>query len=383
MDGVTNLPYRTIVERIFDRHNTKNNQTLRTWTEFMNADGYMVQPHRLAHHFIHHDAEQHLIVQIYGGTRETLVAAAIDLDRKYGDRIAGIELNIGCPSPRVMACGGGSALMRDYDYLHSVVQEISESIQTPFSIKVRSWLRNDDKDEWFDVLVGLAEFCKIISIHGRTFSMGHSGENDRDYIRRFKATVGDQCLVIGNGGIKHHSAIGTTAYQNSSLPVLDGVMIGQAAIGDPWIFTEYEPTPQDRYEVIMEHMHLLLAYEYRKEQHILDLYEDDATRHNKTLLHARKKWGDIGDDTRYNIHSIVPHSYTQRLPTIDELDTLAKHIPDLIDGWAPHQGLAEFRKYLFNYIAWLHGSKELKKILARTKEYDTMKREIDGFFSRL
>ncbi|USN57384.1 MAG: tRNA-dihydrouridine synthase [Candidatus Peribacteria bacterium] len=60
------------------------------------------------------------------------------MDRKYGSHIAGIEINIGCPSPRVMACGGGSALMRDYDYLRSIVEEISESIQLPLSLKVRT-----------------------------------------------------------------------------------------------------------------------------------------------------------------------------------------------------------------------------------------------------
>ncbi len=138
MDGVTNVPFRTIVSRVFDRYNTNPNHRLWTRTEFMNADGYMVQPHRLAHHFIHHDNEPNLIVQIYGGTCETLVATAKDLSEKYGQTIAGVELNIGCPSPRVMACGGGSALMRDPEYLRETVRAMSEVISVPFSLKVRS-----------------------------------------------------------------------------------------------------------------------------------------------------------------------------------------------------------------------------------------------------
>jgi tRNA-dihydrouridine synthase len=87
MDGITNLPYRTIVRRVFQRYNKNPDNVLGTWTEFMNADGYMIQPARLAHHFIHHDEESELIVQIYGGNIETLVAAAQDLDQKYSQSI--------------------------------------------------------------------------------------------------------------------------------------------------------------------------------------------------------------------------------------------------------------------------------------------------------
>lgn len=379
MDGVTNLPYRMIVQRIFDRYNQHTYQTLWTWTEFMNADGYMVQPHRLAHHFIHNDRENNLIIQIYWWTKETLIAAAIDIDQKYGDQIGGIELNIGCPSPRVMACGGGSALMRDHDYLQDIVKTISTSITSPFSIKVRSWLRQDDKQERFDTLVSLAPFCKTISIHGRTFKQWHSGDNDWGYIRHFKQIVSDQCLVVGNGGIKSYEDMGGNGKKWNKY-IIDGYMVGQAAIGNPWIFTPHEPTPQDRYDIIIEHMHLLLAYEYRKTKHIPDTYEDAATRHNKKLLHARKKGGDIGDDTRHDVQEMKLHTFVMPMPTMAELDHIATHLEDYIDLDCDYQYLAEFRKYLFNYIAWLPGSKELKKTLAKSKAYYVIKDVIDSYF---
>ncbi|USN57385.1 MAG: tRNA-dihydrouridine synthase [Candidatus Peribacteria bacterium] len=213
----------------------------------------------------------------------------------------------------------------------------------------------------------------MITIHGRTFSMGHSGENDRDYIQRFREAVSEQCLVIGNGGITH--------YDDMQGKHIDGYMVGQAAIGDPRIFTPHEPTPQDRYDIIMEHMHLLLAYEYWKEKNIPDTYEDPATLHNKTLLHARKKGGDIGDDTRHEVSELQLHDFVMMMPTMAELDDIANNLGNYVDFDREHQGLVEFRKYLFNYIAGLPESKELKKSLARTKEYHMMRREIDGFFS--
>lgn len=103
MDGITDLPYRTIVKKIFDRYNIDHE--LRLWTEFMNADGYMTHPARLVKHLIHHNQEIPLYAQIYGGNEDTLIKTAQDIERKYPS-FAGIELNIGCPSPKVMACGG-------------------------------------------------------------------------------------------------------------------------------------------------------------------------------------------------------------------------------------------------------------------------------------
>lgn len=71
----------------------------------MNADGYMIQPARLVKHLFYHDQEPTLTAQIYGGNKQTLLQTALDIQEKYPDYMA-IELNIGCPSPKVMACGG-------------------------------------------------------------------------------------------------------------------------------------------------------------------------------------------------------------------------------------------------------------------------------------
>ena len=72
----------------------------------MSADGYCVNPPKLVRHLLIRDDEKKVIAQIYGGKQDELVRTAIDIQTKYGDRFAGIELNIGCPSPKVMACGG-------------------------------------------------------------------------------------------------------------------------------------------------------------------------------------------------------------------------------------------------------------------------------------
>lgn len=150
MDGITDCPYRLIVQDIFKQYskttltnslthqitNSPNHQ-LQTRTEFMSADGYMINPSRLIKHLIITDDEPHCIAQIYGGNIETLRETVIDICEKY-PQFAGIELNIGCPSPKVMACGAGAGMMKDKAYTLEVIKTLSEVSTLPFSIKTRA-----------------------------------------------------------------------------------------------------------------------------------------------------------------------------------------------------------------------------------------------------
>lgn len=170
MDGITNLPYRTIVNEVFAKHGTGGK--LRTWTEFMNCNGYMISPNRLVTHLIHHDQEKNLIAQLYGGNRETLVQTLVDVQEKY-PQFMGMELNIGCPSPKVIACGGGSGMMRSKQQTLETIKAMSKVSTLPFSIKVRTGVNQEDKKERFDILVQCLPYVHCVSIHGRTIKQGH------------------------------------------------------------------------------------------------------------------------------------------------------------------------------------------------------------------
>ena len=135
MDGITDCPYRLIVQDIFKQYN-KSHQ-LRTRTEFMSADGYMINPSRLIKHLIITDDEPDCIAQIYGGNIETLRETVLDICEKY-PQFAGIELNIGCPSPKVMSCGAGAGMMKEKSYTLEVIKTLSEVSTLPFSIKTRA-----------------------------------------------------------------------------------------------------------------------------------------------------------------------------------------------------------------------------------------------------
>ena len=376
MDGVTDLAYRTIVQDVVKQYNTAD--TLRTWTEFMNTDGYMTHPSRLVKHLIHQDQEKKLIAQIYGWNPDTLIKTAIDIEQKYPS-FFGIELNIGCPSPKVMSCGWWSGMMRDKQATLNIIKNISTSITKPFSIKVRAWLDDNDKASQQEFILAAAQYCKTISIHGRTFKQGHSGDVDRDMMYRIKKEVGNTCNIIGNGGIKSY-ADAQTHLQN-----LDGIMIAQAAIGDPRVLTPHIPTPQDRYDILHKHLALTVAYE----SYFLDTLEkypenpeDTILMQNKKNLHSIKIEQD--DDTiLHDIPEIQIHNRSMPFPSREELQTRIENIDTIVRSRPQRRSVLEFRKYAFNYLATLPGSKECKIQLAQTKDYFETKEIINTLFSKL
>jgi tRNA-dihydrouridine synthase len=371
MDGITDLPYRTIVKKIFDTYNTDHE--LRLWTEFMNADGYMTHPAKLIKHMIHHTKEIPLYAQIYGGNEDTLIKTAQDIEDKYPS-FAGIELNIGCPSPKVMACGGWSGMMKNKKQCLEIIKNISKSITMPFSIKVRTWLNDTDKEEQFSMLISAAAYCHTITVHGRTFNQWHTNIVDRDFIYRLKKEVGNSCKIIGNGWIiSYQDAINK---KNN----LDGIMTAQAAIGNPRIFVNHQPTLIERYETIMEHLNLSIAYEVRRKQ-TLEQYPDNHSDHiltqNRQVLHYKKKIED--DDTLvHTIWQTQLHNYSIPFPTITGLQTISKTVKK--QDIQNYKSIIEFRKYLFNYIKGIPWSKECKQEIAKTQSYKELYTLITDFF---
>jgi tRNA-dihydrouridine synthase len=97
-----------------------------------------------------------------------LIDAAIDLDQKYS--CAGIELNIGCPSPKIMSCEAGSGMLKNRKRTLDIIQSMSSSIRKPFSIKTRCGLKEEDKEEQKEFVLQASDYCSMITIHARTYS---------------------------------------------------------------------------------------------------------------------------------------------------------------------------------------------------------------------
>lgn len=196
-------------------------------------------------------------MQIFGSDEETMGYAA-----SYVSKIADIvDINMGCPAPKVVKNGDGSKLLLDLEKAKRIMEAVVKNSQVPVTLKCRKgW----DKENIVVIeLAKIAESVGIssITVHGRTRSEFYSGQADWEIIKQVKQEV--SIPVIGNGDIVDEE----TALKMFEETGVDGIMIGRASFGNPWIFQKIEhflrtgqklqnPTNEEKLEVIKKHINL-------------------------------------------------------------------------------------------------------------------------------
>src|SRR5918911_1358867 len=252
MAGVTDISFRRLLKR-------RGGIGL-TVSEFISVEGLTRNNPKSKRQMRFFEEERPFAVQIFGGQVERMRMAA-EMAEEVGADI--LDVNCGCPAPKVVKHGGGSGLLRDHARLEGILKEIKKAINIPLTIKIRAG--------YYDHTINavetarLAEACGVehIALHGRTKEQGYKGLANWDLVRQIKEVV--SVPVSGSGDV----VTPAQAFARWRETGCDGILIGRGAMENPWIFrriaetlagqTPYEPTLADKRAVLLEYFELLRA----------------------------------------------------------------------------------------------------------------------------
>lgn len=329
MDWVTDLPCRVITKKIFERYNQNKNYELLLWTEFMTSDWFLACPENVIKSIIHTPYENPLIIQIFWWNKEKLIDTATKIQDLYWTKIAWIELNTGCPANNIIKSWWWSALMKDKELTLNIIKDLSSKLNIPFSIKSRTGLDNIDKSRHLDFLVQASHYCDKISIHSRTLKELYHGEGDRNFIYELKSKANKECKIIWNWAITTYNDIMLKSKKNEI--ILDWIMIWQAAIWNPRIFTNHNPNTREKIETAIEHLVLQAKYE---------IYLSDIKQNRKQKIY----------------------------PSLQEIELIK--IEENLEKI--HYTPLFFRKYFHQYVKWIPWWKEAKQECNKTTKLNDL-----------
>lgn len=198
-------------------------------SELVSAHGIEHRSHRTAQLMAYEEEQRPVGIQLFGETPEVLAAGARVVEESGADFV---DLNFGCPVPKVVKKGAGSAILKDLPQVEKVFRAVKAATSLPVTVKIRTGWDEASRNAEKVAEIAYNEGLTWVAIHGRTRAAGYSGAADWDYIAEVKAKT--KIAIIGNGDINSAQV----AVRRLTETGCDGVMIGRGCLKNPWIFIE-------------------------------------------------------------------------------------------------------------------------------------------------
>jgi len=253
MAGITDLPFRKICKRF----------GVGLMVTEMIASRAIEQKRERTQKMAIVDAGEHPVSIQIAGSDPTYMIAAANWAVEHGADF--VDINMGCPVKKIVKQVAGSAMLRDEKLVATILDALVKAINVPITLKIRTgW---DENSKNVENIARIAEACgvQMLTVHGRTRAQMFNGHANWEDIGRAKAAV--SIPVIGNGDIVNAE----TALEMVRVSGCDGVMVGRAVQGNPWLLGEVsaaltgkpipsKPTAEERWAVVEEHMQLLVEH---------------------------------------------------------------------------------------------------------------------------
>ncbi len=221
MAGVTDLPFRLLC--------SEQGASL-VYTEMVSAKAMHYNDRETLKLIETHPQEKPVAVQIFGSEPEIMAEAAERLSHR--EDLALIDINMGCPAPKIVKNSEGSALMRNPELVRRIVREVVKASVKPVTVKIRKGWNESEINAVKIALICEEEGAQAVTVHGRTRDQFYSGNTDLKIIKEVKQNL--TIPVIGNGDIKSPEDAGYMVQFTGC----DAVMVGRGAQGNPWIFNK-------------------------------------------------------------------------------------------------------------------------------------------------